>query len=36
MKTVTFGQYPQVDNQVLPLEWYVIEENRNEMWLLSK
>lgn len=37
IRTVTFGQYPQVDDKVSPLEWYVIKNyDDGAMCLLSK
>ncbi len=36
MEVIKFGQYPQKDNEVLPLEWYVVSDWAGKALLISK
>lgn len=36
MQIIKYGQYPQVDNKVLPIEWYVLSEWAGKLLLISK
>ncbi len=36
MKVIEYGQYPQIDNKVMPIEWYILSEGNGKLLLISK